>query len=82
MDLEDVPAGTMAVPDETYDPLEANNAFGSSGSVLEDLIKRSSHDHTLYKTDNAMMYGLIEQAYRTLSYLERIKPFQNHKGGA
>ena len=47
VDLEDVPAGTVVDPDMKYDPLEANKAFGASGSVLDDIMKRLSHNHPL-----------------------------------
>ena len=70
-----------AVTPEADNPLEAGKAHGSSGSILQDLINRSSHGHSLFKTDNSTVYSLIEQAARTLSYLTTIKPFERRKDG-
>ena len=81
VDPEAPPASTAADPAVTYDPLTANCAYGSSGSVQDDLIKRSGHDHPLFKTDNKTVYSLIEQAARNSIYLTTIKPFENRKDG-
>ena len=51
--------GGVVNPNVTYDPLQPNKSYGSSGSVLDDLINRSGHDHALFKTDNATVYSLI-----------------------
>ena len=67
--------------DITYDPLEIGLAYGSSGSVLKDMISRSSHKHALYKIDNATVYNLIEQDTRNSNYLTTIKSFENRKSG-
>ena len=75
----EVAAGGVLNPDITYDPLQPNKSYGSSGSVLEDLISRSGHDHALYKTDNATVYILIEQAARSSSYSSTIKPFETRQ---
>ena len=64
VDPEAPPAGAAADPNITYDPLEPGKPYGSSGSVLEYLIKRSSHSHPLFKSDNSSVYSLIEQAAR------------------
>ena len=81
VDPEAPPAGGAADPDTSYDPLETGKPYGSSGSVLEDMIKRSSHSHPLFKSDNATVYSLIEQAARNSQYLTTIKPFENRKDG-
>ena len=47
VDPEAPPAGAAPDPTITYDPLQAGKAYGSSGSILEELIKRSSHAHPL-----------------------------------
>ena len=73
--------GGVADLDVTYDPLQPNKSHGSSGSVLDDLIKRSGHNHALFKTDNATVYSLIEQAARSSPYLSTIKPFETRKNG-
>jgi len=65
----------------TYDPLIALKAYGSSGSILEDLINRSSHDHPLFKNDNATVFGHIEEASRGSIYITTIKPFARRKDG-
>ena len=71
----------VTVKPEADDPLEPNKAYGSSGSILQDLIDRSSHDHPLFATDNSSVYSLIEQAARTSQYLTTIKPFERRKDG-
>ena len=37
----------------TYNPCLPDKAHGTSGSVLEDMIHRTSHANPLYKQDNA-----------------------------
>lgn len=65
----------------TYDPLQEGKSFGSSGSVLEDLIARSSHTHPLFKSDNAVVYGYIEEAARTSTFAHTIKSYARTKDG-
>ena len=74
-------AGQQRDPNVTYDPLEANKAYGNSGSVLGDLVARATHTHPLYKSDNSKVFSLIEQAARNSSYLSTIKPFESTKNG-
>ena len=78
---EATPAGQQPDPDETYDPLAPGKAYGISGTVLGDMIARASHSHVLYKSDNAHVYSLIEQAARNSTFLSTIKPFENRKNG-
>ena len=61
----------------------ANNKPRSTlhGSVEGDLIARASHDHALYREDNAKVYYFIEEATRSTSYLASIMPFQCTKNG-
>ena len=49
------------VLDEEIDPLLAGKAYGASNSVLDELIKRLNHDDPLYKSDNAMVYSMLEK---------------------
>ena len=49
--------------------------------MLGDIIAHASHSHVLYKTDNAHVYSLIEQAARNSTFLSTIKPFENRKNG-
>ena len=65
----------------TYDPLQEEKSFGSSGSVLEDLIARSSHDRPLFKSDNAVVYGYIEEAARNSTFARTIKSYARTKDG-
>ena len=75
------PAGQIPDPSVTYDPLVTDMAYGNSGTVLGDMIDRASHTHVLYKTDNAQVYSLIEQAARNSSFLSTIKSFEKRKNG-
>ena len=68
-------------PNVTYDPLQQGKAYGNSGSVLDDLIARASHTHPLFKSDNATVYGAIEEATRGSVYVTTIKPFARRKDG-
>ena len=69
------------VPDEGDDPLTAGKAYGESGSVLDELIKRLDHDDPLFKSDNAAVYGMLEKATRGTVYASTIKPFSRTKDG-
>ena len=51
------------------------------GSVEEELIARASHDHPLYREDNAKLYYFLEEATRTTSYAASLKPYQRRKDG-
>ena len=52
-----------------------------TGSVLEELILYSSHDHPLFKLDSSELYGEIEVATRGTVYAATIKPFQKTRDG-
>ena len=65
----------------TYDPCVPDKAHGSSGSVLDDLIHRTSHTHPLYKQDNATVFTMIEEAARGTHFSNTIQPFKNRKNG-
>ena len=51
------------------------------GSVEAELIARASHDHALYRDDNAQVYYLLEEALRGTQYAPLLKPFQREKDG-
>ena len=51
------------------------------GSVEAELIARASHNHALFRDDNASVYHYLEEATRTTVYAASIKPFQRAKNG-
>ena len=67
--------------DSPIDPLKDNCSFGNGGSVLDDLITRLSHNHPLYKTDNAKVYSALEEATRSTVYSSTVKPFSRKRDG-
>ena len=69
------------VPDEVADPLTPSLAYGQSGSLLDELIARLTHTDPLYKSDNAMVYSLLEEATRGTVYSSTVKPYQKGKNG-
>lgn len=69
------------VPAEADDPLTLGCAYGTSGSVTDELISRLSHIHPLFKTDNASVYSKLEQATRGTIFAATIKPYANAKNG-
>ena len=69
------------VPNEATDPLIAGQAFGASGSVLEELITRLNHTDPLFRTDNSLVYSLLDEATRNTIYAPTIKPFSRTKNG-
>lgn len=63
-------------------PLSPGKSYSaSSGSVEAELVERASHDHALYRSDNAKIYSFIEEAVRSSQYNASIKPFQRAKDG-
>ena len=69
------------VPAEVDDPLVAGSGFGSSGSVLEELIKRLAQNHPLFKSDDAAVSSLLEEAVRGTRFEATIKTFTKRKQG-
>jgi hypothetical protein len=69
------------VPDEATDPLLPSKTFGSSGSVIDELINRLTHDDPLYKSDNATLYSMLEEATRGSIYASTVKPHSRKKDG-
>ena len=50
-------------------------------SLEEELIKRASHGHPLFKVDNAAVHCVLEEATRSTMHSTSIKPFQRKKDG-
>ena len=74
------------VPNPAVDPLVSTEGvvtsyFGSSGSLLAELEKRLPHEGTIYKTDNASVYMMIEKATRDTSVASTVKAFSRTKNG-
>ena len=69
------------VPTEVEDPLLQGRAHGSSGSVINEMIKRLAHDDPLYRSDNALVYFMLEELTRGMVYASTIKPFSKAKDG-
>ena len=73
---------TVAVTPEADVPLLANRAYSeTAGSVLDELINRLDHNNPLYKTDNNLVYSLLDEATRGTIYAATIKPFARTKNG-
>ena len=64
-------------------PTQANNKPHSTvyGSIEVELVARTSHDHELYREDNASVYYHLEEATRGTTYAASIKPYQRNKDG-
>ena len=77
-DAVDVTPETGADPYVTYDPCLTNKAHGNS---VEDMIRRTSHTHALFKQDNATVFNMIEEAARSTHYSNTIQPFKKGKNG-
>lgn len=63
-------------------PMEMNKPHSlEHGSVEGDLIARASHNHALFRDDNAKVYYLLEEATRGTPYAASLKPYQRLKDG-
>ena len=62
-----------AVPSEVDDPLQARAHYGSSGSLMEELIKRLPHTGSIYKEDNKTVFMMISKAVTGTSVESTIK---------
>ena len=63
-------------------PLKTNYPHSEeAGSILDETILRSGHDHPNYKIDNAKLYSKLEEATRSTVYAASIKPFQRQRDG-
>ena len=79
---------TVAVPSvmvdtlmTTGDPAHVSAHYGSSGSLLAELTARLPHTGTIFKTDNATVYMMIEKATRDTSVASTVKAFSRTKNG-
>ena len=72
---------TAVVTPEEDDPLAPGLSFGVSGSVLDELIARLDHNDPLFKSDNATVYSMLEEATRGSVYASTIKPYARKKDG-
>lgn len=72
---------TVAVPPEADDPLAAGKAYGSSGSLVDEMMRRLSHNDPLYKSDNSLVFSLLDEATRGTVYAPTIKPYARTKDG-
>ena len=52
-----------------------------SRSLEEELSRRSLHDHSLFKKDNAAVHHFLEEATRSTVCSDRMKTFQKKKDG-
>jgi hypothetical protein len=66
---------------EDLDPLQAGKPYGSTGAIVDELIARLSHDDPLYKSDNATVYAMLEEATRGTVYASTVKPYSRRKDG-
>ena len=71
----------VAVMDEALDPLGANEYYGSSGSLQQELIDRLAHGDPLYRSDNKTVYMHIEKACRGTSVASTVKTFSRTQDG-
>ena len=70
-----------AVPSEADDPLQARAHYGSSGSLMEELIKRLPHTGSIYKDDNKTVFMMISKAVTGTLVESTIKSFSRQKDG-
>ena len=68
-------------PDVADDPLLPGCLYGETGSLLDDLIVRSSHDHPLFKSDNQKIYKLLTECTLGTQYASTVSTFARRKDG-
>ena len=66
---------TVLVAPEAEDPLEAGKSYGTLGSVLGEMIGHLNHTDPLYKSDNNLVYSLLDETTQNTIYASTIKPF-------
>ena len=70
------------VPQGPVPPLAANLPHSDVyGSVEAELIALATHNHPLFRDDNAEVYYALEEATRATQYAASLKPFQRGKDG-
>ena len=63
-------------------PLEANQPFSTEyGSIADEMVMRLSHNHPLFKADNATGYAQLVTATLGTQYASTISPFKRTKNG-
>ena len=72
----------VAPPVEIEDPLVNGKAYGSSGSIINELIARLTHADPLYKADTTSVYSMMEEATRGTIYASTVKPYSRKKDGS
>jgi hypothetical protein len=72
---------SVVVSPEVDDPLTLHKSYGVSGSILDELIARLAHTDPLYKSDNATVYSMLEEATRGTVYASTVKPHSRRKDG-
>ena len=71
----------VEVAEEADDPLEDGKSYGVSGLVLDEMIARLNHTDPLYKSDNNLVYSLLDEATRNTIYASTIKLYSRTKNG-
>ena len=66
---------------EVDDSLLPDKSYGKSGSLIDELIQRIDHDSPLYRSDNATVYAMLEEATRNSIYSSTITPYSCKKDG-
>ena len=66
---------------EVDDPLLPDKSYRKSGSLIDELIQRIDHDSLLYRSNNATLYTMLEEATRNSIYSSTIKPYSRKKDG-
>ena len=69
------------VPPQADDPLAGDNYFGTSGSLMLELVSRLPHTGPIYQNDNATVYMKIEKAARGTQVESTVKTFARRKDG-
>ena len=72
---------TVAVTPEADDPLMPGKTYGSSGSLVDEMMKRLSHNDPLCKSDNNLVFSLLDEATRGTVCAPTMKPYACTKDG-
>ena len=71
-----------AVPDPQRPPLLIDQCYSEEHhSIKDEMIAFLTHDHSLYKEDNAKLYELLEEALRGSAMDATIQPYKRRKDG-
>ena len=69
------------VPNEIDDLWLPDEAYGELGSVVNKLSKRINCTWSIFKMDNGMIYSMLEEATRCMTYATIVKPYSRIKDG-